>query len=183
LEETPRSYCNALAAGRAVALAVMLESSRSWPEVRSEIYRDDRPTTIDELDDSEDPHEDEVDAPWEEPAHVTHKRARGHRGGKKVAAKVTRPWRSRGLLEFQGLCLLYTQPGHRVAGCTMLPMCLLCGDMGHMARECTLPRPPRPCSPADDGDEPAWKRTNNDDHAHREEVGVGGLPGWTDTTH
>jgi hypothetical protein len=113
--------------------------------------------TIGELDDSEDPLEDEEDdTPWEEPAHVTSKRARGRHGGKKVAAKAACPGRDAGsYAEFQGLCLPCTQSGHRATDFTTWPVCLRIGEVGHMARECTLPRPPRPHSPTGVDDEPA----------------------------
>jgi hypothetical protein len=60
-------------------------------EVRSDIYCEEEPTTINELDDSQDSLEDKEDASWEEPAHVTCKWARGCYGGKKVAARASRP--------------------------------------------------------------------------------------------
>lgn len=122
------------------------------------VLREERSTAIDALDDSDDTLDEEGEEPWEEPTHVTRKRARGRRGGKKVAARPVRPARKVGAYaEFEGLCLLCTQPGHCAADCTTGPVCLRCGETGHMARECSLPRPPRPPSPPD-GDEPARKR-------------------------
>jgi cellular nucleic acid-binding protein len=102
------------------------------------VRREEESTAIDELDDSEDLLDEEEEAPWEEPTHITRKRARGRRGGKKVAA---RPGRDVGTYaEFDSLCLLCTQPGHRATDCTTGPVCLRCGEAGHMARECSLPR-------------------------------------------
>jgi hypothetical protein len=126
------------------------------------VRREEASTAIDDLDDSDDLlDEEEEAAPWEEPTHVTRKRARGHRGGKKVAARTVRPVRDvSAYAEFDGLCPLCTQSGHRANDCLMGPVCLRCGEVGHMARECSLPRPPRPVSPPGGG-EPARKRMND----------------------
>ncbi|KAK1620921.1 hypothetical protein QYE76_026438 [Lolium multiflorum] len=93
--------------------------------------------------------------------------ARGRRGGKKVAARPVRPAREVGAYaDYEGLCLLCTQPGHRAVDCTTGPVCLRCGETGHMARECSLPRPPRPSTPPD-GEEPARKRMSGEGRYHR----------------
>jgi hypothetical protein len=118
------------------------ESSRARREVRSMVRREEASTAIDALDDSDDLLDEEGEGGlWEEPAHVTRKRARGRRGGKKVAARPVRPAREVGAYaDYEGMCLLCTQPGHRVVDCTTGPVCLRCGETGHMARECSLLR-------------------------------------------
>jgi hypothetical protein len=126
-------------------------------------------SAIDELDDSDDMLDEEDEAPWEEPTHVTRKRARGRRGGKRAA----RPARDAGAFaDFDGLCLLCTLSGHRTVDCTMGPVCMRCGETGHMARECALPRPPRPPS-LPGGVEPARKRLNDNGRGRRMGAGAG----------
>nr|XP_051219532.1 uncharacterized protein LOC127336731 [Lolium perenne] len=144
-EDTPRSQRGGLDDGW-VARNDRPESSSARREVRSMVFREEESAALDELDDSEDPLDEEEDAPWEEPTHVTRKRARGRRAGKRVAARASRPERVPGTYDdFHGLCLLYTQPGHRAANCTTGPVCLRCGEAGHMARECSLPHPAETC--------------------------------------
>nr|XP_051206928.1 uncharacterized protein LOC127322022 [Lolium perenne] len=115
-EDTPRSYRDALAGERAAARAEVPESSRAR-EMRSMVCREEESLAFDELDDADDPLEEEDDdAPWEEPSHVTRKRARGRRGGRKVAARAAHTGRvAVAYDDFQGLCLLCTRPGHRAA--------------------------------------------------------------------
>ncbi|KAK1620983.1 hypothetical protein QYE76_026500 [Lolium multiflorum] len=166
-EDTPRSFRDVLASGGGAGQTDAPESSHARREVRSLICREEVSMAIDELDDSEDQIDDEEEAPWEEPVHVTCKRAHGRRGGKRVAARAARPERDAGAYaDFDGLCLLCTQPGHRATDCTTGPVCLRCGEVGHMARECSLPRPPRPASPPG-GEEPARKRINDDGRGRR----------------
>ncbi|KAK1660332.1 hypothetical protein QYE76_048491 [Lolium multiflorum] len=161
-EDTPRSFCEALVGAGAAERVDEPEGSHARREVRSMVRREEPSTAIDELDDSKDLLDEEEEGPWEEPTHVTRKRARGRRGGKKVAAKTARPAHDVGAYtDFDGLCLLCTQPGHRTANCITGPVCLRCGEAGHMARECSLPRPPRPSTPPD-GKEPARKRMSGD---------------------
>ncbi|KAK1648165.1 hypothetical protein QYE76_065970 [Lolium multiflorum] len=165
-EDTPRSFRDMLAGESEARHTEAPESSHARRVVRSMVRREEESTAIDELDDSEDQLDDEEEAPWEEPAHVTRKRARGRRGGKKVT-RAAHPERDAGAYaDFDGLCLLCTQPGHRAADCITGPVCLRCGEVGHMARECSLPRPPRPASPPG-GDEPARKRLNDDGRGRR----------------
>ncbi|KAK1630578.1 hypothetical protein QYE76_004893 [Lolium multiflorum] len=157
-EDTPSSFRDALMGARTAESIDVPESSRARREVRSMVRREEASTAIDALDDSDDLIDEEgEEGPWEEPAHVTRKRARGRRGGKKVAARPVRPAREVGAYaDYEGMCLLCTQPGHHAVDCITGPVCLRCGETGHMARECSLPRPPRPSSPPD-GEEPARK--------------------------
>ncbi|KAK1627408.1 hypothetical protein QYE76_001723 [Lolium multiflorum] len=170
-EETPRSQQDAFDGGRARRGGDRPEPSSARREVRSLVCREEESAAFDELDDLEDPDEEE-EAPWEEPTHVTRKR--GRRAGKKVAARPTRPERVPGAYDdYRGLCLLCTQPGHRAADCTTGPVCLRCGEAGHMSRECSLPRQPRPMSPPADAMEPARKRVNDAGRARRVDVRAG----------
>ncbi|KAK1662053.1 hypothetical protein QYE76_050212 [Lolium multiflorum] len=66
-----------------------------------------------------------------------------------------------------------THPGHRAADCTTGPVCLRCGEAGHMSRECSLPRQPRPMSPPADAMKPARKRVNDAGRARRVDVSAG----------
>ncbi|KAK1692253.1 hypothetical protein QYE76_008950 [Lolium multiflorum] len=144
------------------------ESSSARREVRSMVFREEESIAFDELDDSEDPLDEEEDAPWEEPTHVNRKRAHGRRARKKVAARASRPERFPGAYDdFHGLCLLCTQLGHRTADCTTGPVCLRCGEGRHMARECSLPRPPRPASPPEDAMEPSRNCVNDEGRGRR----------------
>ncbi|KAK1602050.1 hypothetical protein QYE76_027208 [Lolium multiflorum] len=168
------------------------EASREKREVRSAVSREVVRTAIDELDNSDDPLGENDDAPWDEPAHVVLKQARGHRGGKKVAARAALQGREgapfaegtsraarqdregRPFAEFQGLCLLCAQPGHRAGDCTIGPVCLRCGEVGHISRECPQLRPPRPRSPMDVDVEPSRKRVYDDGRGRRADVGASG---------
>nr|XP_051222116.1 serine/arginine-rich splicing factor RS2Z32-like [Lolium perenne] len=172
-EETPRSQQGVLTAGRE-RRSDRPESSSARREVRSMVCREEESAAFGELDDPEDPLDEEEEAPWEEPTHVTRKRARGRRAGKKVAARPPSPERVPGAYDdYHGLCLLCMQPGHRAADCTTGPVCLRCGEAGHMSRECSLPLPPRPASPPSDVMEPARKRVNDAGRGRRVDVGAG----------
>jgi hypothetical protein len=56
-------------------------------------------------------------------------------------------------------------------------VCLHCGEVGHMVRECALPRPLRPGSSPGNAAEPARKRVNDGGHGLRVDEGAGGPPG------
>nr|XP_051207157.1 uncharacterized protein LOC127322790 [Lolium perenne] len=172
-EETPRSYREALAGGSAAAHVDGQEDSQVRREVRSMVRAEGMSSAIDELDDSDDMLDEEDEAPWEEPTHVTRKRARGRHGGKRAVARAARPARDAGAFaDFDGLCLLCTLSGHRTVDCTMGPVCMRCGETGHMARECALPCPPRPPS-LPGGVEPARKRLNDNGRGRRMGAGAG----------
>jgi hypothetical protein len=103
-----------LAGGSATGGVDGQEISQVRREVRSVVRAEGLSSAIDELDVSDDMLDEEEEGPWEEPTHVTRKRARGRHRGKKVAARTARPVRDVGAYaEFEGLCLLCTQPGHR----------------------------------------------------------------------
>jgi hypothetical protein len=52
-------------------------------------------------------------------------------------------------------------------------VCLRCGEAGHMARECSLPCPPRPASPPADAMELARKHVNDEGRGRRVDDGAG----------
>lgn len=125
-EETPPSYSEALVGGSAARRAGEQEVVQLRREVRSVVRMEERSSAIDELDDSGDELDGEEEGPWEEPTHVTRKRARGRRGGKRAAARAARPAAREvgAYADYDGLCLLCMQPGHRAADCTTGPICL-----------------------------------------------------------
>jgi hypothetical protein len=150
-EDTPGSTATRWSAGER-RRANEPESSRARREVRSVVSREVEQEAFDKLDDLEDPLEEDDGAPWEEPAHVVRKHARGRGGGKKVAARAAaRQGREAGTFtegttrearqgrdtgayaEFQRLCLLCTAPptarlGRCASGAGRLGTCpVLCG--------------------------------------------------------